>query len=189
MDFLWAADGTTSEGGSGFWLLVMVMMGIGFLGFFGRWMKRRRPALPKASELREREREPNRYRDVADAAIVELLETSRSLNAQVDNKIRLLNRLVKEAEASCQRLEKLLADAGRLEEQGLPAQPAVPEQAASVEDTVLCPAPGRTFLSELHERIYHLREEGRTESEIAKATNLSTTEVRFALESLGENHG
>lgn len=188
MESLWAAETAASGDGSGYWLLVLVLMGIGFLGVFARWRKHRRPVVPSAVELRERDSAPNRYRDAADAAIVELLETSRALNAQVDNKIRILNRLVKDAETHSARLEKLLAQAEGIERVEIPVRTR-PTRAAE-EETVICPPPTPgAFLSELHERVFMLRREGKNISEIAKATNLSTTEVRFALDSMGDANG
>lgn len=186
MDLVWAAETAAGESGSGYWHLALVLMGIGFLGVFARWRKKRHVDAPKTGELRMRDQEPNRYRDAADSAIVDLLETSRSLTAQVDNKIRILNRLVKDAETHCARLEQLIEDAKRLAEDGKPS-PAV---RAEEEDTVTCPPPqAKSFLSELHERVFLLSEEGKSVSEIAKATNLSTIEVRFALESMGDGNG
>lgn len=188
MDILLAAEAAGgSGGGAGYWHLALILMAIGFLGFFARWRKRRRPPAPAARELLERDHEPDRYRSAADKAIVELLETGRELTAQVDNKIRILNRLVKDAEEHSRRLEKLLAEAGRVDAVAA-AAPAPPPPPAP-EPEAPPAAPGRTFLSELHERIFRLHEEGRTVAEIAKATNLSTTEVVFALKAMGESHG
>ncbi|MCC8190100.1 MAG: hypothetical protein LIP77_05605 [Planctomycetes bacterium] len=176
MDALTTAVAVEGGGGSGYWQLAMILAAVGFLGVFHRWRKRRTPALPRARELRERDQEPNRYRDAADKAIVEILETSRSLNAQVDAKIRVLNRLVKEAEDNIARLEAVLARAN---------PPADAPPAATSDRAADSPEPAagreRVFLSELHERIHRLSQEGKTDAEIARATSLSTTEVAFAL--------
>lgn len=178
MDAVWAAEAAAEGGGGGgYWQLAMILAAIGFLGLFSRWRKSRIPPAPSPRELRDRDENPNRYRDAADRAIVELLETSQTLNAQVDTKIRILNRLVKEAEDNCARLEKLLAAANDLHEGRQPDRPAAgapppPEKPAPAEPK---------FLSELHERIYRMKEEGRSAAEIAKATNLSTTEVEFVV--------
>ena len=184
MDVLMAAEAAGSVGdGSSYWHLALILAAIGFLGIFARWRKRRAPQLPTAREMRERDHEPDRYRDAADKAIVELLETSRSLNAQVDTKIRMLNRLVKEAETAAAHLEKILAET-RGQEVPPAEQPKTGENGASRESGRK-PAPARTFVSELQERVYRLKEEGRNVAEIAKATNLSTTEVRFAIDGMG----
>lgn len=182
MECLWAAETAAESGGGGYWQLAMILAGIGFLGLFARWRRARRSPVVNTRELRSRDQEPNRYRDTADRAIVELLETSRALNAQVDTKIRMLNRLVKDAEDCCARLEKLLAiaaDDGAAESRREPP----PTDPAPVKET------GPEFVSELHERIHRLRLEGKSVAEIAKATNLSTTEVVFAIESMEPHSG
>lgn len=190
MGWLWAAEaGSASEGG-GYWQLIMILAGIGFLGLFARWRKAKTPPPLDTKALRERDQHPNRYRDAADRAIVELLETSQSLNAQVDTKIRLLNRLVKEAEEHEARLEKLLAEAkGARPAAEAGGEKAPDSQRGAVSQRSAVPI-GRT---ELQERILLLKNEGKSLAEIARATNLSTTEVRFALESMGalgeEAHG
>ncbi len=194
MGWLYAAEAAGGGGGAapgGYWQLILILAGIGFLGLFARWRKARRPPPIDTKAFRERDREPNRYRDAADRAIVELLETSRSLNAQVDTKIRVLNTLIKEAETHTARLEKLLAEA-----RGEAAGPAPGgEKAASARRRP--DAPGRTRAAaagrtELQERILLLSKEGKSLAEIARATNLSTTEVKFALanmDSTEETHG
>ena len=182
MGVLWAAEaGTAANDGGGYWHLAMVLAAIGLLGVFARWRKMRSAPPPDTREFRERDREPDRYRDVADRAIVELLETSHSLNAQVDTKIRVLNRLVKEAEEQSAKLEKLLAAAREPVAEGggggAPAPVAPREENAP-------PTPAPAFRSELQQRIHLLRSEGKSMAEIAKVTSLSTTEVRFAIESM-----
>lgn len=188
MDLVWAAEtADAAKDSGGYWQLALILAAIGFLGLFSRWRKMRKPVVIPAKELRERDENPNRYRDTADRAIVELLETSRVLNAQVDTKIRVLNRLVKEAEENCSRLEKLLAEArSELERPageraaGRGADPAGEKAgAAEAKKEEAAPASEPEFLSELHERIYRLKVEGRSVAEIARTTNLSTTEVEF----------
>lgn len=179
----WAAEAAGRAGeasGGGYWQLALILAGIGFLGLFARWRKARRPVLPTAKELRERDADPNRYRSAADKALVELLETSRELNARVDTKIRVLNRLVKDAGDCAAALETLLAEARALRDGGPlppPPSPRAAEEGAGGEEAGK--EPKRAFLSDLHERIHRLKTEGRTSQEIAKATNLSTTEVEF----------
>lgn len=186
MNLAMAAEQAASRGGSGYWQLALILAAIGFLGLFARWRKMRAPAIPTAKELRERDDSPNRYRDAADRAIVELLETSRSLNAQVDTKIRMLNRLVKEAEENCTRLENLLARAQKIPLDGETRLFAA-ETKVHVPEPVQQEKPRKPetqkpkFLSDLHERIFRLQQAGKTVQEIARATNLSTTEVEFFL--------
>ncbi len=178
----WAAEAAGRAGeasGGGYWQLALILAGIGFLGLFARWRKARQPVLPKTKELRERDANPDRYRSAADKALVELLETSRELNAQVDTKIRILNRLVKDAEDSAAALGAMLAEARALREGGpLPPPPARQQPPAET------PAGGTAFMSDLHERIHRLKQEGKNSQEIAKATNLSTTEVEFIVKTL-----
>lgn len=183
MTILQAAEAAgSSSGTSGYWQLAMVLAAIGLLGVFARWRKAKNgPPPPPARELRERDQEPNRYRDTADRALVDLLETGREISAQIDNKIRVLNRLVKEAEEQTAKLERLLGLAGEYQ----PPADSRPPEPAEAPARPPEPTPGTAFLSELHERIARLREEGKSVAEIAKATNLSTTEVRFAVESMG----
>lgn len=187
MDLLMAAEAASESGGSGYWQLAMILAGIGFLGFFARWRKRRAPKTFTARELRERDDEPNRYRDAADRAIVELLETSRSLNAQVDTKIRMLNRLVKDAEEASARLEGLLAEIDR-RANGDGSGPSVPVPSAGAPSGGAETSESKRFLSDLHERIFRLRDEGKSMAEIAKATNLSIIEVEFAVKNMGDAH-
>ncbi len=188
MDVVWAGEvaEASSRDTGGYWQLALILAAIGLLGLISRWRKANAPVVETAKEIRSRDTNPNRYRDAADRAIVELLETSRTLNAEVDTKIRVLNRLVREAEEQSARLEHLVALAEKRE--------TVPGAvAADHEDTVFIPpeaaaAPSRpeaqsegkpAFMSDLHERVYMLHRDGKNTQEIAKATNLSTTEVGF----------
>lgn len=184
MDMLMAAE-TAADGASrgGYWQLALVLAAIGFLGLFARWRKARTPPPLDTKEFRERDQDPNKYRDHADRAIVELLETSRAISAQVDTKIRMLNRLVKEADDRCAKLEKLLGAANDAQDG---AAGAAPPPTASGTGEPIRAAAEPVFQTELHERIFLLKKEGKTVAEIAKATNLSTTEVRFALTALGK---
>lgn len=180
MESLLAAEAAGAGSGGGYWQLALVLAGIGFLGLFARWRKANRRPPVDARQLRERDQTPNRYREAADQAIVDLLETSRELNAQVDTKIRILNRLVKDAEEQAARLERLLALSAEEETGGTEdSRPSLPSPPPAAPEP-----PARVFRSELHERIFRLREEGKSIAEIAKTTSLSTTEVRFAIESM-----
>ncbi len=192
MDFAWAGEvaEASSRDTGGYWQLALILAAIGLLGLISRWRKANAPVVETAREIRSRDENPNRYRDAADRAIVELLETSRTLNAEVDTKIRVLNRLVREAEEQSARLERLVAVAEKREAASGPV-------AAEHEDTVFIPPEPRppapagdaadakpTFMSDLHERVYMLHRDGKNVQEIAKATNLSTTEVGFIVHNL-----
>jgi signal transduction histidine kinase len=161
-----AADGS--------WQLILILAAIGLLALFSRWRASRQPPPIALRELRERDGDPDRYRSQADRAIVELLETSRSLNAQVDMKIRTLNLLIQRAEEQALRLERILGEAGRRTPEGDAASAKFSAPAAAF----------RPGLTDLQERVLRLREAGKSLTEIAKSSSLSVSEVRFTLESL-----
>ncbi|MDR1612071.1 MAG: hypothetical protein LBT97_04725 [Planctomycetota bacterium] len=172
----------------GYWRLALVLAGIGVLGLIARRRKARQPPPLDVKEFRARDREPDRYRDASDQALVELIETGREINAGVDNKIRMLNRLVKDAGQLVARLEALMRDAerriARLEaltaaENGGIAPPA-PRPAGNAEAAEA--GDGRRFRSNLQARVVALRDEGKTAAEITAATGLSTIEIQLALE-------
>ncbi|MDR1520567.1 MAG: hypothetical protein LBU23_10590 [Planctomycetota bacterium] len=189
MGVLQAAEAAAESSGGGIWQLAMILAAIGILAFFSRWRKARTPPPVNLERLRQIDREPDRHRDAADKAIVELLETSRALNAQVDTRIRMLNHLLKDAGEQAARLEKLLAEARGVASVGIAAAAAPGRGPETGRPTGQSGPPRRT---ELQERICRLRNEGKTLTEIAKGASLSISEVRFALESLdgfaGENN-
>ena len=185
MDYLDAGNAATDAFSGGYWQLAMILAGIGVLGLYSRWRRSRAAPPVTLEQLRRVDEDPNRYREPADRAIVELLETSRSLNAQVDTKIRVLNRLVKDAEEQAGRLEKLLAESrGAAPAAGAPAVNETDASGAGVR-----PDPGgsRPRLTELQERMLRLHSEGRSLAEIARATALSTIEVGFALDNMRDS--
>lgn len=195
MEYLWAAEAATKAGGNGgYWHLAMVLAGIGLLALFARFRRTRAgPPPPTAKEMRERDKEPDRYRSLADQAMVSMLETASNLTAEVNTKARVLNRLIKEAEIQADRLEKVLAEIREL--QAASESQADAESAPSAATTAASASGeggggrGRTDAgmgrrSDLLERIAFLQAEGKTPAEIAKATNLSTTEIAFAVKSM-----
>jgi len=126
-------------------------------------------------------------RRAADQALVDLLETSREISAQIDTKIRILNALVKEADAEARRLEALL---GRGKDESLSTSAAAggPAAAAGTEGAKEggggeAPVPGesRRGRRDLHERIALLQGQGRSAAEIARAMRLSLQEVNMVL--------
>jgi len=138
-----------------------------FVLVFSVWMARRarRPAAPVSRPEPVREA-GEKVRRTADAALVELLEAGREMHAEVDTKIRLLNKLIKNADAEAKRLEALLRLA---RPEVLPPAPPVEVQKAAEP------------LPELPTRIAALRREGKTPAEIARELRLSITEVQLAL--------
>lgn len=193
MDFAMAAEAAQSSGGDGYWQLAMMVAAIGLLGLFARYRRARLAANPppNAKEIRERAADPDRYRSASDQALAALLETASQLTAEVNTKARVLNSLIKQAEEKSARLEELLERAENAVANGHPeavasgAPGAAPENAAAGSGRLATVATEQAFPSGLHERISLLAAEGKTVAEIAKATNLSIIEVRFALKSMG----
>lgn len=91
--------------------VLLMMAVIAFLYMLPRWRKRwESPESDRGgiAEVRERAEVQAKMRSVADRALVELLETSREISAQIDTKIRILNKLVRDADVQASRLERLL---------------------------------------------------------------------------------
>ena len=68
-------------------------------------IRRERNALT-LQEIKSIHNRPN-VRSKADEILVELAEMSREINAQIDTKIRILNKLVRDAEKAIKRYEEL----------------------------------------------------------------------------------
>ena len=187
MDWLMAAEPAASGGSNGYLNLALVLAAIGALGLFTRWRKSKLPPTPTLKELRQRDADAGVYRDAADKALVDLIETGREINAQVDTKIRLLNKLVKDAETQIRRLEEILAKANGKESLTSPQVPIPPLAATRGSTRVSRESTRKTAgevalpRTELHERIATLRAEGKNHAEIARAANLSLVEVQLAL--------
>jgi hypothetical protein len=170
--------------------------------------KRRDPPSGGASHAEEwpsRER----IRRTADKALVDLVETGREISAQIDTRIRILNKLVRDADAAAERLERLQrgesaqsapvraappeAEAEKSGEAGPPrgAEPA-PPPGAELRTAAATPAPlaaSPASRSALHERVAALAAEGRSAEAIARDLRLSTSEVRLALHLLRQGAG
>ncbi len=159
-----------------------------------------------------------RIRRTADKALVELVETGREISAQIDTRIRILNKLVREADEAASRLERLQ---GSRSGESLPeqaestparngdtdarkavsppetadaptAEPAgtVPEGGAGPESAQGPTAGGRSVSrSALHDRVAALAAEGRSAEDIARDLRLSTSEVCLALHLLRQGAG
>ncbi|MCC8180285.1 MAG: hypothetical protein LIP23_05160 [Planctomycetes bacterium] len=190
MDVLFAAEAARSSGSDGYWHLAMILAAIGLLGVFARLRRRNRGPVMTAKEYREMDKHPDRYRNAADKAMVEMLETASQLTAEVNTKCRVLNRLVKDAETQADRLEKLIAEARGVDAAAPAAAEAIARDIATevrqpdVEKPPAQPQPAGGG-SQILSRVGILRDQGKSVAEIAKATNLSTIEVTFALQSLG----
>jgi hypothetical protein len=176
MDFVFAAEAVGQAGGTdGYWKLALILAAIGILGLLSRWRKARVPPQAPAKEMRSRDQHPERYRDAADRALVELVEVGREINAQVDTKIRFLNRLIKEADDRISKLEKLSAQVESIAE-----TPGVVRQEQTAK--AARPSGSRRFFSELQARVVDLHDSGRSVTDISKATGLSTVEIELALQ-------
>ncbi len=115
----------------------------------------------------------NRVRQTADKALVDLLEASREISAQIDMKIRMLNKLVKDADTESRRLEKLLGLCAQVKES--------PGKVIIKEPEPVKPQPHREELPLLHRQIGELSQAGKSPAEIARATRLSLHEVNLVL--------
>lgn len=189
MDWAWGAEQAVADSGQqdGFWRLAVILGAIGVMALLARWRQRRNKDLPprKAVDQRERFEREERMRNAADQALVELVETGREISAQVDVKIRMLNRLVKDAERLSERLEKLLFDASqKLSEQAQREEPA-PEttRKSSRVDA------GLTERSAKATRIVELHGQGKSIPQIARETGLSQVEVRMVIRHSGGDAG
>ena len=160
MDLAWAADAAGgSDGGGSTWSLVWIALGVVMIVFITRRQTRladQRAAARNAP--RPIADDGENARRAVDQALVNLADMSREISAQIDTKIRLLNRLVKDADDCIRRLEALLNHGER------PAEAASP--------------------TGLHARVRELRDVGKTPAEIARATGLSLLEVNVALRQL-----
>ena len=165
MDWVWAAEAGGGSGGvdpsSGVWRLVWVALGIMVIVFVTRRQKRLSEQRAAARTSRLLADDGENARRAADQALVSLADMSREINAQIDTKIRFLNRLVKEADERIDRLEALVRS-------DRPAE-AAPSSASSTG---------------LHARVRELRDAGKSPAEIARATGLSLLEVSVALRQL-----
>ncbi len=183
MDFAFAAEAASQTGGTdGYWKLALILAAIGILGLLSRWRKARVPPRTTAKEMRSRDEHPERYRNAADRALVELVEVGREINAQVDTKIRFLNRLIKEADDRIAKLEKLSARA----EQPVETHDAVRQESAA---KTVRTSGSRRFFSELQARVVDLHDSGRSVADIGKATGLSTVEIELALQNAKNSQG
>lgn len=177
MEQIFAAEAANaaSNAQSGFWQLAMVLMGIGLLGIFTRWRKSRPgPVVRSAKEWRALDDDPDQYRSEKDKALVDLLETTREITAQVDTKVRLLNSLIREAENKITRLEKLLAVAAPAQTMPVEQQPA---RTSARQKT--------STMTGLQQRIMQMHAAGKTLEETASELGLSVTEVKLAIDAAG----
>lgn len=107
----------SSDGSSGFgWSQVLafgvVILVMAIMPRIIRKIRHERNALAR-QETKTIENRPN-IRNQADSVLVELAEMSREINAQADTKIRVLNKLVRDAEMAVKKYEELIERRERL---------------------------------------------------------------------------
>lgn len=190
---------------------MLFMAGVVVLAFVILRLSRKAREERRALE-RERERPPEdatAVKSQADKIMVDLVEAGQEINAQLDTKMRVLNRLVRDAEGVAARLEEHLR---RLEElQGAAprpgfaihptsAAPAHPESFDPKKDTVLMnPPPGRPSINsanvnlqsntesgrwrtDVRQKIEQCHRENRTPTEIARQLHISLSEVNLVID-------
>jgi len=101
------------------------------------------------------------FRESVDKLLVELTEVGREVTARLDTKIRVLNRVIEEADERIATLEKL--------------QTRTEERASS-------DPPGFSPLLERHARVFELAEEGKSPVDIAQALSMEPGEIEFILQ-------
>ena len=156
-------------------LIVVVVLAV-ITPFLVRRGRRRPPAQLPEEPRPQISREALGVQQAADEALVQLLETGRQIQAQIDTKIRVLNKLIKDADTQADRLQSLI--------EAVEDEPAPPEESTTVTE------PKRTksgrWVSDIHARIEALKDQGRSPAEIARATRLSVQEVNLVLHLLAE---
>ncbi|MBN2712565.1 MAG: hypothetical protein JXR97_09070 [Planctomycetes bacterium] len=194
----------TETGGGGFDLKTLILLGIIVaLSVLSPILVRKRKQVdaPRLDDIRKMESDIRTVRSAADQALVDLLETSREISAQIDTKIRVLNKLVKDADDRCRKLETMIRiSEGELSVSELDkateneAEKNIPEREAAESGSGDCssiaePAKTRSgrWVSKIHARIEALGEEGKTPAEIARITNLSLQEVNLVLHMLNKS--
>lgn len=190
-----------AEGGTYDFRLLLLLALIVLLAVLSPILVRRRnkPEAPRLGDIRKMEDDIKSVRGAADQALVDLLETSREISAQIDTKIRVLNKLVKDADDRCRKLEKLvkLADGEDVDMDETTVMDVKVVAPSADRDEKEAPAvpvmediskPKRTqsgrWASKIHARIEDLDGQGKTPAEIARATNLSLQEVNLVLHML-----
>ncbi|MCX7935177.1 MAG: hypothetical protein N3A66_07970 [Planctomycetota bacterium] len=162
----------TGESDNWLWALTVALA----LFLIFRLWPRTRPAVP--SDPEGEADAALRIRRAADKALVELAEVGREISGRIDTKVRILNRLSKEAEAQIKRLEDLLRAAGRevppLVGEDTTSATSSRRVAAVVDET-------DKAAKELHERVLQLSREGKTPAEIARLTRLAIQEIDLVL--------
>ncbi len=144
---------------------------------------------PRASgqEMLERFRRQARVADSLDGMAIQLEELARRVSAQVDTRFAKLEAVIRDADERIARLETLLArTAGSaVAEPDSPRPqppPAGPRPTSRPRRARADAPPAAARISELHRRVFELRNRGRNPGEIARELGLSLGEVEVILE-------
>ena len=109
LGFLFSNSETGAENSGFGWSQILafgaVILIMAFMPRIIKRIRRERNALA-LQEMKSIHNRPN-VRSKADEILVELAEMSREINAQIDTKIRILNKLVRDAEKAIKRYEEL----------------------------------------------------------------------------------
>ena len=114
-------------------------------------------------------------RESMDKLLVELQETSREINATIDTKTVVLNKLIEDADRRIETLKGLEKSAGSATGIGATRPAARPEPAPRP------PSEESRRRAALEREILRLADEGKTELEIARATGVPRGEVELVL--------
>lgn len=200
-----AQDAAAAASGGGFWdykVLLAFALVVGFLAVMPRLIRKNRQErrLLEKQYIDEVQNRLN-VRGEADRIMLELVEAGREINGQLDTKMRMLNKLVKDAHEAIRRLEELGVPAGSAPTNAKPAASSAPlppaaeptettgagvapaenEPASSCEATGGSSGSGR-WKNDMRRKIAQYMSEGRSEEEIARLTRLSVMEVGLMLE-------
>jgi hypothetical protein len=107
-----------------------------------------------------------------DRLLVELQETSREINATIDTKMIVLNKLIEDTDRKIAELKALQPSREKAPAPAPAARPAPPEQPLGEE---------ARKRRELEREICRLADDGKTELEIARRTNTPRGEVELVL--------
>ncbi|MHC4605450.1 MAG: hypothetical protein ACYTAF_00755 [Planctomycetota bacterium] len=150
----------------GYTPIIISVLGFVFICLMISRMIRKTPASREAGTF-GRAHEELRVKDQLDELLLQIQEASRENIARLDTKIRMLNQLIADADQKKKELEALVyGDAPPQKEKPPPQEkPRAPERP---------PDP-------LHEKVYSLRDEGKSPAEISAITGRDVGEIELIL--------
>jgi hypothetical protein len=155
-----------------------LLVGLLLLVVFTARLRRRRKQVEAAAREAASDRRPAAGgREALERMALDLEEVARSISALLDTRMRMLERLIRDAD---QRIETLKATGG-----GTTGTPALPPAAAGLEQPPPPPPPApppvkREMLAH-HAGIFSLADQGLSVSEIAEKTGCPHGEVELVL--------